>query len=310
MKEVKVLFHRTYGGFTGGHFKFNDYLDHLESSEFASPYIYIDPSSSPDHIWQKHARLIHDYDPLDADVLFLAGLDWRALKEYPCIDEKKIIFNLIQGMRHADPTHELYSYLSRKAIRICVSPEVRNAIVATGRCNGPVHIIPNGICHESLPTPKHPLSYDIFISGIKRRGLALDLNERLQQLGLTVDCIIEPIPRDLYLSRVAQAQVIIVLPYAAEGFYLPALEAMALKKPVVCLDCIGNRSFCHHEKTCLIADTNSNDIIESALKLFKDNEFADWISRNGFIESQWYNLKRERKTFLKIFNMYTDRRIL
>ena len=34
------------------------------------------------------------------------------------------------------------------------------------------------------------------------------------------------------------------LPNETEGFYLPALEGMALGTIVVCPDCVGNRSFC------------------------------------------------------------------
>ena len=42
----------------------------------------------------------------------------------------------------------------------------------------------------------------------------------------------------------ARARVTVLVPNPKEGFYLPALEAMALGTIVVCPDCVGNRSFC------------------------------------------------------------------
>jgi glycosyltransferase involved in cell wall biosynthesis len=47
------------------------------------------------------------------------------------------------------------------------------------------------------------------------------------------------------LNWINQAKITVFLPYRdIEGFYMPALEGMALGTLVVCPDCIGNRSFC------------------------------------------------------------------
>ena len=50
--------------------------------------------------------------------------------------------------------------------------------------------------------------------------------------------------RDDFLDSMRRARVTLFLPNEEEGFYLPALEGMALGTIVVCPDCVGNRSFC------------------------------------------------------------------
>ena len=83
----------------------------------------------------------------DRDVLFLAGVDWRYLNgEWPRCSGQPQDQPHVQGVRHAQRRDmELHRYLSERAIRICVSQEVADAISATGRTNGPVLTIPNGI---------------------------------------------------------------------------------------------------------------------------------------------------------------------
>ena len=54
----------------------------------------------------------------------------------------------------------------------------------------------------------------------------------------------EHVPRDEFLDAMRRARVTLFLPNEEEGFYLPALEGMALGTIVVCPDCVGNRSFC------------------------------------------------------------------
>ena len=50
-----------------------------------------------------------------------------------------------QHVRHVHEGTERYRYLAERAIRICVSQEVADAVTATGRAHGPVLTIPNGV---------------------------------------------------------------------------------------------------------------------------------------------------------------------
>ena len=52
------------------------------------------------------------------------------------------------------------------------------------------------------------------------------------------------------------------LPRAEEGFYLPALEAMASGCLVVTLDCIGNRGFRRHDDNCLVAESSPESLFQ------------------------------------------------
>ena len=58
-----------------------------------------------------------------------------------------------------------------------------------------------------------------------------------------IDVLTENLPRDAFLERIRAAQNVLFLPNMEEGFYLPALEGMALGALVICPDCIGNRAF-------------------------------------------------------------------
>jgi len=306
MVPAKILFYRLYKHFTGGHLKFNDYLNHTQALAWLRTSIFVDPSSNPNHLWREHPGLTNIYDPATADILFIAGTDWTALASYPEIEKQKLIINLIQGIRHADPTHELYDYLNRKAIRICVSHEVGSAIFKTGQCNGPIHVIPNGLSRHSLPDRPLTPKYDVFIAGIKHKKLAQNLGTHLQSLGHSVDCLTHHIPRHQYLIRISQARVAVTLPLPAEGFYLPALEAMAMGVTLVCPDCIGNRSFCVDGLTCLVPKYELESIEKAVVSILHSDELADQLRSNAIDKSRIYSLDRERNAFVKLLSHYAS----
>jgi hypothetical protein len=276
-----------------------DYLGHVDSSPSFRSSIYVDPGSRADHLWSDLTGLVNQYEPSSADVLFLAGMDWRALDAHPGIEERIPVFNLIQGIRHSVPHHELYTFLSKKATRICVSQGVAKAIVETGICNGPVFIIENGIDLSMLP--EKPRQYGgVFIAGLKQPALALELADRLQRRSIPVECLVDPIPRQLFLQKISMAAVVVTLPDVIEGFYLPALEAMALGTPLVCPDCIGNRSFCLDRVTCLMPDFHPDSLERSVLELLGHPELASALRKAAFAQSRKHSIERERSEFLGI----------
>src|SRR5262249_52336243 len=78
----RVLFHRNYQTFSGGHLKVWDYFQHVAHADGFAPEIYFDPASVWDDTnpWRTElARVRREWSPADADVLFLAGMDWDAL---------------------------------------------------------------------------------------------------------------------------------------------------------------------------------------------------------------------------------------
>lgn len=278
-----------------------DYISHVDSVSWLQSSIYIDPSSKQDHLWVDHPNKVSTYDPESADMLFIAGTDWRALEYFPGIEDRKPIINLIQHVRHANANLELYSYLQRKAIRICVSPEVSKAIVNTGLCNGPVYTINNCI-DLSLMHPKcsRPHLIEVLIAGLKQPKIAQELTNRLKILGISVVCLDSQIERADYLKRIEDAFIVVTLPNESEGFYLPALEVMAMGKALVCPDCIGNRSFCRDGVNCLMPQLNVNSLEEDILSLLRDPIRADSIAANALAESQLHDIRKERSMFLEL----------
>jgi hypothetical protein len=80
----RVLFHRDYRGFKGGHLKVFDYFDHTRSASGFQSAIYLTPDSIDDgrNPWiQRQVALERNWQPEQASLLFLAGTDWRAVPE-------------------------------------------------------------------------------------------------------------------------------------------------------------------------------------------------------------------------------------
>ena len=263
-----VWFYREYKGLFGGHVKHSHYFDHVPRMPGFAPRITFGGEPSNESHVRERRRLwptgengaATRWEPGRRDVLFLAGVDWRYLTESGLEALANPRINLVQHVRHAHEGTELYHYLAQKAVRICVSQEVADAISATGRTNGPVLTIPNGIDRtpfgpigEDSPAAYETRRWSITIVGYKRPDLARALSRRLDEERIAHLLLTEFLDRRRFLDRLAESRIAVCLSRAEEGFYLPALEAMAAGCIVVTLDCIGNRGFCHHDENCLIA---------------------------------------------------------
>ena len=261
--ERSVWFHRQYEGLTGGHVKHAQYVQHVRQTPGFEPRLTFSAArgadaafaSERDALWSlAPEESAADWKPGPDDVLFLAGTDWRYLlaKGLDALPNPRL--NLVQGVRHVDRGQKLRAFLPRRAIRICVSPEVAAAVAATGEANGPVLTIPNGT-DMALPPPVAPRRPPrAIIVGYKEPALAAALAERLTRQGVPHQLLGTFLPRQRFLEALRAAPVAVCLPWATEGFYLPALEAMAAGCVVVTLDCVGNRSFCRHGVNCLVGE--------------------------------------------------------
>lgn len=302
-----VLFHRDYLRFQGGHLKVFHYFQHLQSSASYLPYIYFTEQSlqDSDNPWQGSQSLA-TWRPADADILFLAGLDWQAVLQHPEFLQQRAnipVINLIQGLSHAEPKDRKYAFLRERAIRICVSEQVSEAIQATGQVNGPIFTIPNGIDLASLPKPlaKDKKDLDLLIVAIKKPDLGLALAQTLADQTNKIHTIHQLIPRPEFLKLLNRAKTVICLPHLAEGFYLPALEAMALGALVICPDCRGNRSFCIDQYTCLRPVYE----LPAILAAFQQAKSLDELSRNTLLtrakqQVALHSLEHEAEQFLAI----------
>ena len=275
-----VWFHRQYERLTGGHVKHAHYYDHVarlagheRRIAFGGP----PPDERLDRertaLWPTDpSERVDEWQPGGRDILFLAGTDWRfhAKAGLDGIDIPRI--NLVQHTRHGHAGTELHGYLDRRAVRICVSADVAAAIRATGRVNGPVFTIPNGTerraaeigCGGSLGFDDRPEG--VAIVGYKRPDLARRLSRGLAEQGIGHLMLDRFVDREAFLGVLARSRVAVCLPRAEEGFYLPALEAMASGCTVVTLDCVGNRGFCMHEGNCLVAEPDPESLLRAVAR--------------------------------------------
>ena len=215
-------------------------------------------------------------------MLFVAGTDWRHVDAagFATTDHPRV--NLLQHVRHADPGTELWEYLAQPAVRVCVSGQVADAVRASGRARGPVLAIPNGT--ELPPWDwSAPAAADawaartrgIAVVGYKRADLAAALASRLGAASpASWTALTEFLERRAFLAVLRGSRVAVCLPRSREGFYLPALEAMACGCVVVTLDCVGNRGFCRDGENCVVAPADPDGLADAVLRAVRLPEAA------------------------------------
>ena len=308
-----VWFYRDFRRLTGGHLKHSHYFDHVRRTPgFASRIVF--GGAAPDEtrarererLWPPGERaLAEGWSPEPRDLLFLAGLDWRYLKQSGLKDLPNPRINLVQSVRHAHERNERFVYLSERAVRVCVSREVAGAVAATGRATGPVLTIPNGIdvapfarTGDGSPTGYESRRLAVTVAGYKRPDLARALSGRLHAAHIEHRLLTEFIDRDTFLELLAESRVAVCLPHAEEGFYLPALEGMAAGAIMVTLDCIGNRGFCRHEDNCLVAGPEPESLFgETRRALALSGAERGRLHRRARATAAGHSLDAERARF-------------
>jgi len=297
-----ILFRRDFRGLSGGHLKVWDYFLHARQSRRFEPRIHLVPGSIVDRTNPWHdvsPPPLGAWNPSAAAALFVAGLDWEAVPD----PAPAPVVNLVQGVRHADPDDPRYRFLRRPAVRICVSDAVADAIRGTGLVAGPIHVIPNGIDPAALPPPAARRDIPLLIAGSKNPAFAAALADRLHATGLRVECLTVPLDRGTFLERLGRAETVVTLPLEREGFFLPALEAMAMGAVVVCPDCVGNRGFCRDGATCFRPEYTLDAVTaaaRAATVLAPPAAAALRAAADG--EVRRHDLARERMAFLRILD--------
>jgi Glycosyl transferases group 1 len=307
-----VVFHRNFQRLQGGHIKVFHYFEHVRSSPLHDARIRF----SPDSVWDAsnpwsglRETVIGPEQTVCADVLFLAGMDWRSLAPEQRAASRVPIVNLIQDFRPTRRTAPLHQFLAHPAIRICVSGEIQEALQNIAGVAGPVFTVPIGIDLERLPAPRPAQQRDIdcLVLAVKDRELGRPIAERLGKAGYRVLLVDRPVPREELLQAMARARVAVHLPASVEGAYMPALESMALGAAVVCPDCVGNRSFCREGETCLVPARSRRAILESTLALLSASaQELEPMLAAAREESIAHALAAERVRFLEILNRVED----
>ena len=99
-----------------------------------------------------------------------------------------------------------------------------------------------------------------------------------------------------------RARVSVLVPNPKEGFYLPALEAMAVGTVVVCPDCIGNRSFCLPGENCFRPEHDEDAIVAAAETALREEPGLDELRGRALATAQAHDIAGERAAFLDILD--------
>lgn len=304
-KSRTILFYRNFQGFAGGHLKVWHYFNHVHASPTFTPKIYFTETSrwNETNPWSKsNNAIVKTWTPAAAGALFIGGADWLALpvafRNAPPVP----IINIVQGLSHADPADPRYAFLRHRALRICVNSKIEEALRAIPGVNGPIFHVPMGLDHATLP-PAGRGEYDVVIAALKERELGKKLCAQLQHVARRVELLARPLPRRVYLQKIADSRVAVFLPRHKEGFYLPPLEAMAMRRVVVCPDCVGNRVYALPGWNCFQPAYDEQALaraVESALALSEGDTRA--MTDNATRTATRYTLERERAAFLNILS--------
>ena len=299
MNAMRILFHRDFKEYTGGHGKVWDYFNHAIALGLDAR-VYLTPDSLRDasNPWLSMPQRIESaWQPEKADLLFLAGMDWAELGAFDTLDIP--VINLVQHVRHADPALPLRRFLSRQAWRICVSRAVAKAIVATGEVVGAVRVIPAALNLPAIEAACTGARHGVFIGAFKNPVLGQSLHELLKRQGQPCRLSTNWLPRRDFLEALASARTAVLLPHATEGFFLPGLEAMALDCAVVMPDCTGNSEYAVDGFNCLMPAPTAPSLSVAVARL-QDHGLHDSVRTAGVQTAARHTLLGEREAFASV----------
>lgn len=301
----QLLFLRDFRAMSGGHLKVWHYFKHAARSEIFEPRVFFTPDSRLDgtNPWiDAGVRPLPHWCPEAADAIFLGGMDWTWIDQHPAGTGSRPVLNIIQGLRHVDPLDPRHDFLQRAAIRISVNPILGQKLRASLRVRGPVLDVPMGL-EMGHHTPGDPEGRGIVISAVKHAAKGKALAERLGGMGIPVSLLDRPLPRDRFLDTIRAAKVVVCLPHLTEGFYLPALEAMALGRIVVCPDSGGNRIYLDDSINAYVPDTELDALVESSRVAFAlDGEASARMRAAAMTTAAAFPMEAERTAFLTILS--------
>jgi glycosyltransferase involved in cell wall biosynthesis len=312
----RMLFLRDYQRFSGGHLKYLHYLGHTLAHGRFRPLLHVTGQSLPELDRMIPDGVARVSLPKRCEAIFVAGTDWDILDAAGQDTADTPVINLLQHVRHADPDHPLFRFLTRPALRLCVSTEVARAVSATGLANGPIEVIENGIDLSRLARLRDGdgdgdgagrVKSGIVVAGSKAPQLARDIARGLEERDLAVQTLTEHMPRAAFLRRIADAEIAVLLPNPTEGFFLPALEAMALGTAVVMPDCIGARGFARDGETCLYAVRDAGALADAAAALAADPARRTPLCAEARRMAARHSLAAERRAAFALLDRFADR---
>jgi glycosyltransferase involved in cell wall biosynthesis len=318
----RVLFHRSWtkynGGTSGGQLKVRDAFEHFRHSPYFEPKVFFGPETvwydNPGNLWLPYRQeALSEWEVRPDDVLFFAGRDWSVLSEHERMNPPVPVINIAQP-RHTNPEDPRHESLRYPAIRIAKSSLGKKILEDFG-VNGPVYLIPDTIDMSLLPALNPQPDLDLLIVGLKNEPMALALERKLKWHNLwrrnKIKFAIQIPPklptREDFLQLVNRARIVAYLPLdaerGAEGFYLPALEGMAMKKLVICPFAVGNIDFCLPGRTCLQPEYHTKAVFRAILQaLDMPQRQQEEMIRAGKAISENHRIEQERAALLDLLH--------
>lgn len=286
----RVLFIRHFTRLFGGHVRHWHYWQHVKKAPGYEPLLLFRGNwNRDDNPWRGEGqRRLKKLDWSKIDILLIGGMSWQQVGAMPAHIP---IINTIQGTQHGEGPRA--TFLSRKAIRICMSTQIKQIIKS--RANGPIFVN-----NPALDVPiKRGGKRDIpvLIVGHKKKPLARKIKAAFPRATLLTSFV----PREKFLGLMYRSRIVVGLPKSREGFYLPALEAMCAGALVICPDCVGNRELVTHNYNCLQPIYTSGHIIEAVRQALKlGPKHRQRLINGGYETAKRNRPAREYKNFLRI----------
>jgi hypothetical protein len=279
---------------TGGNISVRDFFRHALAHAGLETRIYFAPGSchagSEEWVDLPPDRVVDAPDWPSFDVVMVNGKDWRLI---PDGGHRFRVIHLVQHLGYGDDP-ELRSYLRRPALRICLSDAVQESIAPYA--SGPSCVIPSGVDPALFFDDGTRQPGTVFIWGGKNPAVADGIARALESRGVRVHAAAEWLPRPVFASRLRASDVFVALPMPREGFFRPAVEAMACGCAVVCSDALGNRAHCLNMMTCLQPPHGDSDAhVDAACRLLADDRLREQLRRQGQALAKQFDLAVERR---------------
>ncbi len=309
MQKLNIIFAVKSVKPSGGALKVRHYYEHALCHENLNTLLYMpdDIDWQPSNPWFRYKdNVMPEIDWEKVDVVFISGWGWERFipSKYHYESGFKVIY-LIQHPSKLMPEFDRFKNLDKPATRICVSGAMTEMASKIPQVNGPVITIPAGTDLKELRTLAiKPKTIDILIAGLKNPEMGEALKAKLDPLGLKVKLLSERMDRQSFIDFVSVAKTVVCLPNPLEGFYLPALEAMALNALVICPFAIGN-DYCIDGKNCFVPSYTLEDIYAVTRQSMElTNEAMKVMKGHADATVKAHDLNLERKSFHDLINKF------
>lgn len=292
---------------SGALLKICDYMEHSLEFDALNTRIYVPrendfPSLPESPLFTVRHRIQHSIDWPQVAVMVIYGWGWERFIPAQFSDNPPfIIFYIVQSFARLDPSDKRFTNLKSPAVRICVSAPLRSALNNIDGVNGPVHVIPAGIrVSEVQESAERNRDIDVCIVGLKNPQLASSIERYFLHQRFKVCLLTERVSRTSFLNKISRARVATFLPEPVEGFYLPALEAMALGTLVVCPDVRGNDYVIDGHNAVVPAYSLEAIVTAVEFSLRLSSDVTTVITKNAKVTALSHDIHNERAAFQRL----------